>query len=93
LQRIMGELEVGMPIRAARPGRDRQLLEVAYFGGMRVSELVSLPWSQVIRRDTGEAQLPIVGKGDKFARAPHPGSVGEGKQAAGGGVQTCRTCR
>jgi site-specific recombinase XerC len=65
LQRILGELEVGMPIGAARLGRDRQLLEIADFGGLRVSELVSLPWSQVIRRDSGEAQPPIVGKGDK----------------------------
>jgi hypothetical protein len=29
--------------------------------------LVSLTWSQVIRRDNGEAQLSIVGKGDKAA--------------------------
>jgi site-specific recombinase XerD len=27
------------------------MLEVAYFGGLRVSELVSLTWAQVIRRD------------------------------------------
>ena len=39
-----------MLIRAARAGRDRLMLEVAYFGGLRVSELVSLTWSQVIRR-------------------------------------------
>ena len=59
-QRIMGELEVRMLIRAARPGRDRLMLEVAYFGGLRVSELVSFTWSQVIRRDSGEAQLEVV---------------------------------
>jgi integrase/recombinase XerD len=64
-QRILGELEVRMLIRAAGEGRDRLMLEVAYFGGLRVSELVSLTWSQVIRRDNGEAQLSIVGKGDK----------------------------
>jgi site-specific recombinase XerC len=40
-------------------------LRLAYFGGLRVSELVSLTWSQVIRRDSGEAQLEVVGKGDK----------------------------
>ena len=50
-QRILGELEVGMLIKAARPGRDRLLLQTAYFGGLRVSELVSLTWAQVMRRD------------------------------------------
>jgi integrase/recombinase XerD len=61
----MGELEMRMLIRAANPGRDRLMLEVAYFGGLRVSELVSLTWAQVIRRDDGQAQLSIIGKGDK----------------------------
>jgi integrase/recombinase XerD len=41
------------------------MLQVAYFGGLRVSELVSLTWHQLIRRDSGEAQLSIIGKGDK----------------------------
>jgi integrase/recombinase XerD len=64
-QRILGELEVRMLIRAAKPGRDRLLLEVAYYGALRVGELVSLTWSQVIRRDDGQAQLSLVGKGTK----------------------------
>ena len=74
-QRIMGELEVRMLIRAARPGRDRLMLEVAYFGGLRVSELVSLTWSQVIRRDNGEAQLEVVGKGDKVRQVLIPAAI------------------
>jgi integrase/recombinase XerD len=74
-QRILGELEVRMLIRAANPGRDQLLLEVAYFGGLRVSELVSLTWSQVIRRDSGEAQLSIVGKGNKTREVLIPAAV------------------
>jgi integrase/recombinase XerD len=74
-QRILGELEVRMLIRAANPGRDRLMLEVAYFGGLRVSELVSLKWSQVIRRDSGEAQLEIVGKGDKVRQVLIPAAI------------------
>ena len=45
-QRILSEVEVAMLIRGGRLGRDRLMLEVAYFGGLRVSELVSLTWGQ-----------------------------------------------
>ena len=46
-QRILGELEVRDLIKRAKAGRDRLMLQVAYFGGLRVSELVSLTWAQV----------------------------------------------
>jgi integrase/recombinase XerD len=52
-------------IRAAKPGRDHLMLQVAYYGALRVSELVSLTWAQILPRETGEGQLAIVGKGDK----------------------------
>jgi integrase len=74
-QRIMGELDVRMLIRATRPGRDKLMLETAYFGGLRVSELVSLIWAQVIRRDNGEAQLEVVGKGDKVRQVLIPAEI------------------
>jgi integrase len=54
-------LEVRDLIKHAKHRRDRLILQVAYFGGLRVSELVSLTWAQVIRRDSGEAKLSIVG--------------------------------
>jgi site-specific recombinase XerC len=38
-QRTLSELDVGMSIRAAASGRDRMMLQVAYFGALRVSEL------------------------------------------------------
>jgi integrase len=41
------------------------MFDLAYFGELRVSEFVSLTWGQVIRGDSGEAQLSIVGKGSK----------------------------
>jgi site-specific recombinase XerD len=61
-QRILSEVSVAMLIRAAKTERDRLMFDLAYFGGLRVSELVNLTWAQVIRRDSGEAQLSIVGK-------------------------------
>ena len=51
------------------------MLEVAYFGGLRVSELVGLICSQVIRRNNGEAQLEIVGKGDKVRQVLLPAEI------------------
>jgi site-specific recombinase XerD len=64
-QRIMSEVQIALLIRAAKMDRDRLMFDLAYFGGLRVSELVSLTWAQIIRRDSGEAQLSIVGKGSK----------------------------
>jgi len=74
-RRILCELEVRELIRHANPGRYRLILQVAYFGGLRVSELVSLTWSQIIRRDSGEAQLSIVGKGDKAREVLIPAAI------------------
>ena len=64
-QRLLSQVELHLLLRAARSRRDQLMLEVAYFGALRVSELAGLTWSQVIPRETGEAQLAIVGKGDK----------------------------
>jgi integrase/recombinase XerD len=73
--RILSEIEVGMLIRAAKKGRDRLLLETAYFGGLRVSELVGLTWANIIKRDNGEAQLEILGKGDKVRQVLLPTAI------------------
>src|SRR5262249_37934781 len=64
-QRIVSEVEIGLLVRARRAGRDRALGQVAYAGGLRVSELVNLTWSQVIRREDGKVQLNVLGKGNK----------------------------
>jgi integrase/recombinase XerD len=64
-QRLLSEVDAHLLIRAAKPGRDRLLLQVAYYGALRVSELASLTWGQVLPREAGEAQLAIIGKDDK----------------------------
>jgi site-specific recombinase XerD len=64
-KRIVSPAEVGMLIRAAPSKRDRVMLEVAYAGGLRVSEFVALTWADVLPRDQGRVQLSITGKGGK----------------------------
>jgi site-specific recombinase XerC len=61
-------MTVSLPFCDANPGRDQLMQEVAYFGVLRGSELVSLTWAQVIRCDSGEAQLDVAGKGNKSRR-------------------------
>ena len=65
-KRIASETEVALLIRAAPTMRDRLLLEVGYAGGLRVSELVSLRWADVLPRGDGRVQLSVIGKGDKL---------------------------
>ena len=74
-QKLMSEVDVKLLIRAAKPGRDRLMLEVAYYGALRVSELVSLTWGQLIPRDTGEVRLELVGKGDKARQVLLPAEL------------------
>jgi site-specific recombinase XerD len=58
---------MGLLVRAARGARNRVLVQVAYAGGLRISELVGLiwSWSNVIRRNDGKVQLNVLGKGNK----------------------------
>jgi integrase/recombinase XerD len=70
-KRIISEVEVGLLIRGARTKRDRVLLEVAYAGGLRVSELVGLSWSDVVPREE-RVQLSVVGKGGKVRQVLLP---------------------
>ena len=51
-QRILSEVDVKLLLRSARTERDRLLLETAYFGGLRISELsvIGAPLSIRARR-------------------------------------------
>ena len=75
-QRILGEVDTVVLIRSVKSIRNRVLLDVAYCGGLRVSELSSLTWDQVILRDNGEVQLSLIGKGDKERNVLLPASIG-----------------
>jgi integrase/recombinase XerD len=84
--RLLSEVDTQLLIRAARSERDRLMLEVAYFGALRVSELAGLTWSQIIPRETGEVQLAIVGKGDKPRNILIPADLGSALLELRGGA-------
>jgi site-specific recombinase XerD len=75
-QRIVSEVEIGLLVRAAPSRRDRILVEVGYAGGLRISELVAMTWSDVIARDGGKIQLSVLGKGHKRREVLLPEVVG-----------------
>lgn len=75
-QRIVSEVEIGLLVRAASSERDQALVQVAYAGGLRVSEIVSLTWTSVIERE-GNVQLHIVGKGRKVRQVLLPEIVSQ----------------
>ncbi len=75
-KRIASETEIALLIRAAPTKRDRLLIEVGYAGGLRVSELVALTWSDVIDRGDGVVQLSVTGKGGKVRQVVLPVIVG-----------------
>jgi len=76
-KRIVTERDIGDLIRAAPSDRDRLLIEVAYAGGLRVSEIVSLHWTDVLPRDKGRVQLSVLGKGDTLRHVLLPAVVSE----------------
>jgi integrase/recombinase XerD len=59
-ERLLDEGEVREMIREAACGRDRTLLRLLYFSGLRISEAVGIRWI-----DLGPAGISVVGKGSR----------------------------
>jgi site-specific recombinase XerD len=63
-ERILTEDEVRRIIDAATNNRDRTIIRLLYFAGLRVSELCALKWRDLKSRGDG-GQITVFGKGDK----------------------------
>lgn len=63
-ERILTEEEVQLIINNTINKRDRTLVRLLYFAGLRVSELCNLKWRDLKARDDG-GQITVFGKGDK----------------------------
>jgi integrase/recombinase XerD len=64
-ERIVDQATMHDLVDSEPSARNRDLLEVLYFGGLRISELVGLRWRDVAEREGGKVQLTVLGKGDK----------------------------
>lgn len=75
-QRIIKKIDVQLLIRFGGSARNRLLLCVAYYSGLRVSELSGLTWGHLIERENGCVQIAgLVGKGGKEREVLLPASV------------------
>ncbi len=63
-ERILTQDEVRLIIDAANNNRDRTIIRLLYFAGLRVSELCALKWRDLKSRGDG-GQITVFGKGDK----------------------------
>ncbi|WP_138504493.1 tyrosine-type recombinase/integrase [Nostoc sp. PA-18-2419] len=63
-ERILTQEEVHLLINYTTNGRDRTIIRLLYFAGLRVSELCGLKWRDLkVRGDGG--QITVFGKGEK----------------------------
>lgn len=69
-ERILTEDEVEQVVREAAPGRNRALVRLLYYGGLRVAEAVKLQWI-----DVGANVVHVVGKGNRSRSVWVPSSV------------------
>ena len=71
--RFLNEGEIHLIIESEDDDRNRLLLETLYTTGLRVSELASITWGDVVpRQDLGAAQVRVMGKGSKERNVPFP---------------------
>ncbi|WP_373527411.1 tyrosine-type recombinase/integrase [Nostoc sp.] len=63
-ERILTQEEVQLLINSTTNPRDRTIIRLLYFAGLRVSELCSLKWRDLKARGDG-GQITVFGKGEK----------------------------
>jgi integrase/recombinase XerD len=62
-------------IEAAKPGRDRVLIQMLYCTAARVSEICALWWEDLNAKDDGWGEVRIMGKRQKLRYPPVPPAV------------------
>lgn len=86
-QKYLSPEQVHMMIDEEPSERNRLILQVLYYGGLRVSELCHLKFRDVIlREDMGNVQLSVLGKGSVLRQVPLPRFLSEELMAFRGEV-------
>lgn len=62
--RILSEAEIASMLACSK-GRDHLLVRLLYAGGLRVSEVLGVRWSDVVVATDGTAYIHVLGKGGK----------------------------
>ena len=73
-ERLLSEIEVLTIIDSETEPRNRALLRLLYYGGLRVSELCALKWKNLAMRDN-KGQVTVYGKGGKTRTVLMPASL------------------
>ncbi|MBW4639575.1 MAG: tyrosine-type recombinase/integrase [Gloeocapsa sp. UFS-A4-WI-NPMV-4B04] len=73
-ERLLSEIEVLTIIDSETEPRNRALLRLLYYGGLRVSELCALKWKNLAMRDN-KGQVTVYGKGGKTRTVLVPASL------------------
>jgi integrase/recombinase XerD len=73
-ERILSESQVQVMIALEQNPRNRAILRLLYYGGLRVSELCSLKWRNLQSRGA-IGQVTVYGKGDKTRVVVLPGEL------------------
>ncbi len=73
-ERLLSQIEVLMMIDAEPQPRNRAILKLLYYGGLRVSELCALKWRNIQVRDNC-GQVTVFGKGSKTRTVLIPASL------------------
>ncbi len=74
-ERIVTPATVAAIVAAETNPRNRALLRVLYYGGLRVAEACGLRWRDVAPRAGGAVQVTVYGKGDKTRAVLLPAHV------------------
>lgn len=64
-QRILSHEEVTLVIRNIQRPKVRAMVALMYMAGLRIQEVITLTWNNVISRNLDEGQITVIGKGDK----------------------------
>lgn len=76
-QRNLSEFQALALINAAENERDRLLIRMLYKTGCRVSEIISIRWSDIVDYGSGAGIIKVMGKGEKERSVLLSGSIWE----------------